>query len=90
MLPDANGTKKPPKQDKEIATFEKNAVEEVRVKLVEWKCQDYIDIRVWFNSNGKSVMPTKKGITLNVELVPKLIDALKKAALALKEAEDKT
>lgn len=94
-LPDATGTKKPEKknkemsQDREIAVFAKSAVEEVRVKIVEWKCQSYIDLRVWFNSNGNEFFPTKKGITIDIELLPRLIDALEKADKALKETGGK-
>ena len=90
-LPRATGTKKPEKKekDREIAVFEKNAVEEVRVKLVNWKDQDYLDVRVWFNSNGDEFFPTKKGLTIGVELIPKFLDALQKADKVLKEEENK-
>lgn len=90
-LPDAKGTRieKPPKEDRVIATFEKNSMEKIEVKLVDWKCQDYLDIRVWYTSNGKDFLPSKKGITINVEFLPKLTQALKEAEKILKEEENK-
>jgi len=78
--------------EKEIAVFEKNSMEEVRIKISEWKSQEYLDIRVWTNpryekeGEGK---PTKKGITLNIELLPSLLEALKKADKALKASGEK-
>jgi hypothetical protein len=77
--------------EREIAVFDKNSYEEVKVKIIEWKCQDYLDIRTWIKSRydeEEKSRPTKKGITLNADSIPALVDALKKAAEALKE-EDK-
>lgn len=77
--------------EEEIAAFEKNSMEEVRIKISEWKSQKYLDIRVWTNSRyekeGES-KPTKKGITLNVELLPELLEALKKTDKAIREAKN--
>ncbi len=88
-LPDATGTRteKSSKEDGEIlfGTFDKNSTERIEVKITTWKCQDYLDIRIFYTSNGKDFMPTKKGITVNVELIPKLTQALKKATVVLKE-----
>ena len=91
-LPEATGMKKAEKKekDKEIAVFTKNALEEVRIKLVTWEGKNYLDVRVWFNNNGNEFFPTKKGLTIGVEFVPKLLDALQKATVALKKAKDKT
>jgi hypothetical protein len=66
----------------EIARFEKSSYEEVRVDISEWKTQKYLNLRVWINPRYEQdgePKPTKKGITLNIELLPKLIEALKKA-----------
>ena len=77
----------------EIAKFEKNSFEEVRVDISEWKSQKYVNIRVWTNpryeKEGES-RPTKKGITLNVELLPKLLEALKKVEAILNQPDDHT
>lgn len=91
MLPDAKGKRaeKPSREDRVMATFSKNSTEKIEVKIVDWKCQDYLDIRVWYTSNGKDFMPSKKGITLNVEVLPKLMQALEKADKVLKEEENK-
>lgn len=67
-----------------IHEFQKNALEIVRVEIKEFRDQDYLNIRVWFEpDNGNEYKPSPKGITLNVELLPELQKALKKAAAAL-------
>ena len=79
-------------KQKLIASFSKNSVEIVRVHLQTWKAQRYVDIRVWKQArpgDGEvAAQPTHKGITLNVELLPELRDAIDKA-LAEVEVEDR-
>jgi len=70
-----------------IAQFHKNSVEVIKVHLQTWKTQRYMDIRIWRPANSAesdSVQPTKKGITLKIELLPELIEALEKAEKFLK------
>lgn len=62
-----------------IAAFEKNSVEVVKIHLQEWRSQRYLDIRVWTSleaGDGPGEQPTKKGITLAVELLPELRKAI--------------
>jgi single-stranded DNA-specific DHH superfamily exonuclease len=56
-----------------IHTFQKNKEEEVRFSIREYKERQYFDVRVWFLSGeGGEYHPTKKGITLSLELLPEL------------------
>ncbi|KRT75205.1 MAG: Transcriptional Coactivator p15 (PC4) [Candidatus Rokubacteria bacterium CSP1-6] len=68
--------------DQLIATIEKNADEEIRVSLREYKGHPFIDIRVYWKPPEGEPGPTKKGVTLNPELFP----GLKKAMGALEAA----
>lgn len=68
--------------DQLIATIEKNADEEIRVSLREYKGHPYIDIRLYWKPPEGEPGPTKKGVTLNPELFP----GLKKAMGALEAA----
>ena len=90
-LPRATGTRESSRENGEIliASLDKNSTERIEIKLTTWKCQDYIDVRVYYTSNGKEYLPSKKGITLNVEFLPKLMQALEKADKVLKEEENK-
>ena len=63
-----------------IASFERNSQEQVQVSLGSYKDKVYADIRVFFKDlvSGE-LRPTKKGITLAVELIPALMQGLEKA-----------
>lgn len=63
-----------------IATIKKNAMEDILVAWREFKGRQYLDIRVYadFDGNGEKT-PTKKGITLLPDLLPELIEALRRA-----------
>lgn len=79
---------------KEIAKIDKNSQEELIIQLTNFKGYDLIDLRLWTKplplEKGAEARPTKKGLTLKTELIPELIEALKKADKAYKEAKAKT
>lgn len=53
--------------------FTRNQNETVYLTLREYKQRKYIDLRVFFRSeDGGEMHPTKKGITLQLELLPEL------------------
>lgn len=71
-----------------IDEFHKNSVEILRTSLVKWKDQDFIDVRTWITSDlpgDKKEQPTKKGIRISVDLLPRLIESLEKAQHVLNE-----
>ncbi|MBA7666762.1 hypothetical protein ES703_74843 [subsurface metagenome] len=73
-----------------ISEFHRNSIELVRINLSEWKSKPYVDIRIWVledPAKAASAVPTKKGIRLSIDLLPKLIDALNEASRILKEKE---
>jgi len=73
-----------------VSQFHRNSIELVKINLSEWRSQPYVDIRIWILKNPAepgSAVPTKKGIRLSADLVPKLIDALNEASRILKERE---
>lgn len=66
--------------DKMIASFQKNPVEEVRISLTTFKKKELIDVRVYVDIDEKGFVPTKKGITLPIGLLSKLLEGLQAAA----------
>lgn len=69
-----------------VAHFSKNAMEEIQVHLVEWKGQQYIDIRIWYKpepGEDKGLHPTTKGLRFSIELLPDLKRAIDIAIQAL-------
>ena len=68
-----------------ISSFEKNALEEVRVSLTEYRGHQLIDLRVYYLSADGEPRPTKKGLALSVGLYPELKESLAKLEQVLKE-----
>lgn len=63
-----------------VATIGKNASEEVRVVLDTFKSHNLVDLRVFAAFSAAAVkMPTKKGLSCRVEMIPDLIAALQEA-----------
>ena len=63
--------------DKTIATFKKNKFQEIRVGVREFKGNDLVDIRTWTMTQGSDDMvPTAKGVSINVQIFKDLKGAL--------------
>lgn len=63
-----------------IGQIAKNASEEIRVALQEYKGLTLLDIRIYGRfSAAKTFMPTSKGISFNPALLPDLIHVLQNA-----------
>ena len=68
-----------------LATVQKNATEEIRICRDSFKGHDLIDLRVFGRFGGPAavMMPTKKGVSLQVSQLPALIEALQQAQAAI-------
>ena len=63
--------------DKTIATFKKNKFQEIRVGVREFKGNDLVDIRTWTMTQGsEDMVPTAKGVSINVQIFTDLKKAL--------------
>jgi len=62
--------------DELIAQFEKNATEVVRVSLTEYRGRKLVDVRVYYSDDEGQYHPTKKGVSLSVEVYPDFKRAL--------------
>jgi len=62
--------------DELIAQFEKNATEVVRVSLTEYRGRKLVDVRVYYSDDEGQYRPTKKGVSLSVEVYPDFKRAL--------------
>jgi hypothetical protein len=61
-----------------VAKFAKNATEEVRISLDEFKGKKLVNIRVWYtNSETGQKAPGKQGIALSVDKFEALMAGLK-------------
>ena len=63
--------------EKIVKSFQKNNFQEVRVGISEFKGNDLINVRIWTKlRDSEDVVPTSKGISINVKLFPELKDAI--------------
>ena len=64
-----------------IARIQKNADEEIRVAIAEFKGHHLVDIRIFVDFTAARVpMPTKRGLSIRIGQLPDLLDALQDAA----------
>ena len=71
--------------DKTVAVFQKNKFQEVRVGIREFKGNDLLDIRTWTMTQGSEQMvPTAKGVSINISLLAELKKAIDAAEKELK------
>lgn len=70
-----------------IAVLQKNRAERLRISLDEWQGHQLIDIRVTTQlSEGSDLWsPTKKGVSVNVSMLPALRQALADAEAKARE-----
>jgi len=72
--------------EKDVAVFEKNKYQDVKVRISEYQGNDVIDVRIWTQPpQGDEKVPTGKGININVRLYPQLKEAIDKLGEVLKE-----
>lgn len=72
--------------DKTVKTFKKNKFQEIRVGIREFKGNDLIDIRTWTMTQGTDDMvPTSKGVSMNIHLIGELKEAINDVEKILKE-----
>jgi hypothetical protein len=69
--------------EKAVYSFPKNALEEVRAFVCEYKKRDYINLRVFYKADDGQMKPTPKGITLSVDLIDELVQAVEALRKAL-------
>ena len=74
--------------DKTVSVFPKNKFQEVRVGIREFKGNDLVDVRIWTLTQGSDqLVPTAKGVSINIHLLPELMKALQAADKILKDSK---
>ncbi|MCK5786373.1 MAG: transcriptional coactivator p15/PC4 family protein [Candidatus Sabulitectum sp.] len=73
--------------NKQIAQIEKGE-DVVRIALTEFRKRQYIEIRTYYMADDGEWKPTRKGITLNPDLMKEVHQALGKALEDVENAED--
>ena len=67
-----------------VAQIQKNSKEEIRIAVSTYKDIPLIQIRTYAAyNNGDELRPTKKGVSMNLNLLPKLLESIDKLSTAL-------
>ncbi len=61
-----------------MTEIDKNSLEKIRIQRTKYKGKDLLDIRVFYEAENGEWKPTKKGITVKVDLTEKLLDGIKR------------
>lgn len=68
--------------DLTITTIPKNAREELRISLSEFKGYHLVSQRVWYRADDGEMRPSKAGVVIRIERLPELIEGLQAAQAA--------
>ncbi|MBP8645295.1 MAG: transcriptional coactivator p15/PC4 family protein [Syntrophobacteraceae bacterium] len=65
-------------ENETVYSFPKNPLEEVRAGVTVFRGKQYVDLRIYYKGDDGEFHPSKKGLTLSIELFPELEEAVKK------------
>jgi len=67
---------------KPLATIPRSATEEIQIQVNEYKGKKYLDLRIFYTTDGGATwLPTKKGVAVypeNLELLKEAIETAQK------------
>ncbi len=66
------------KEARVVHSFPKNPLEEVRASITVFKGKEYVDLRVYYKGDDGDYHPSKKGLTLSLDLFSELEEGVKK------------
>lgn len=61
-----------------VYSFPKNPLEEVRASITVFKGKQYVDLRIYYKGDDGEFRPSKKGLTLSLDLFSELEQAVQK------------
>lgn len=71
-------------EDQLVAVLDRGPTQQVQIRLNEFKGKRYLDLRTFYlDENEEVYKPTRKGVSIPVELFEDLKDALKKVEALL-------
>jgi Transcriptional Coactivator p15 (PC4) len=82
-----NGSTSVPDGMNVVHTFVKNSFDEVWTYLQPFQGKQFAHVRIFTSGDNDEMLPTKKGITVSLNDVPKLAEAVTALAAAVKEQE---
>jgi hypothetical protein len=61
-----------------VYSFPKNPLEEVRASLTVYRGKQYVDLRIYYKGDDGEYHPSKKGLTIALDLFSELDKAVEK------------
>ena len=75
-------------EKKLLATIPRTATEEIQVQVNEYKGKKYLDLRIFYTTDGGNTWnPTKKGVAIYPENLNALKEAIEQAQKELENVE---
>jgi hypothetical protein len=71
--------------DRLISKFRKNNFEEIQIKASEYQGRQFVDIRTFVGSRGQETVPTKKGVSIPIEMYGEFRKAIRNLEDILEE-----
>jgi hypothetical protein len=71
--------------DKLISKFRKNVFEEIQISAREYQGRQLVDIRTYAGPRGQETVPTKKGVSIPIELYGEFRKAIRSLEDILEE-----
>jgi len=68
-----------------VARLRKSELEEIVIGIREYQSHEFVDIRVFFGVRGQETKPTKKGVTIPLELYREFHRSMEELHRAMKE-----
>jgi len=65
--------------------FRKNAIEEIQISAREFQGRQLVDIRIYAGPRGQQTVPTKKGVSIPIELYGEFRKAIRNLEDILEE-----
>ncbi len=72
----------------QIGEIEKNSREVIRVTDSMWGGHRFIDLRIYYKNDLDRYLPSRKGVTLSIQTIRKVIEFLKQGAEHLEDGCD--
>jgi hypothetical protein len=66
------------KEPQVVYTFPKNPLEEVRASITVYRGKQYVDLRIFYKGDDGEYHPSKKGLTISLDLFSELDKAVEK------------
>lgn len=63
-------------EDQVISRLRKNASEEIRVAVREYHGRRLVDVRVFAGARGQETVPTRKGVSIPIEIFGEFKNAI--------------